>query len=212
MVDIQYLMNRYNISSKPGLIKFIKNHIEEINIDGEHAAIKVNQWKFDEIAVERLDKIRGFGIVGVVDERLESQKIHERDLVIAEQKDLLLSAQNKIIELTAEAAKVEVLKEENTRLIQEKNQIQEKLEKVSAEKNAQFEQFQNEKSQQSVAFEKEKLQIKAENEKLKENCSAANWQIEQMKNNFEQNNNSSWWIFTLIGAAAAGVLVFVFMK
>ena len=39
---------------------YVKKHLEEINVDGEHAVIHKGKWHFDDIAIARLEEMRGY--------------------------------------------------------------------------------------------------------------------------------------------------------
>ena len=58
------------------MVDYVKRHLDEINEGGEHARLARGCWQFDEIAVKRLEKLRGFGISGVM-EKVESDEIKE---------------------------------------------------------------------------------------------------------------------------------------
>ena len=39
---------------------YVKKHLDEINVDGEHAIVHRGKWHFDEIAIARLEQMRGY--------------------------------------------------------------------------------------------------------------------------------------------------------
>lgn len=39
---------------------YVKKHLEEINSDGEHAVLHRGKWHFDDIAIARLEQMRGY--------------------------------------------------------------------------------------------------------------------------------------------------------
>lgn len=39
---------------------YVKKHLEEINVDGEHAVLHRGKWHFDDIAIARLEQMRGY--------------------------------------------------------------------------------------------------------------------------------------------------------
>lgn len=68
------LQKRYNMNSKQAFLKYVREHMDEINVDGEHAAkSKTKEWEFDEVARTRLDTLRGISNISVVQET-ESEK------------------------------------------------------------------------------------------------------------------------------------------
>ena len=38
----------------------INKHLQDLNVDGEHAAIHRGKWFIDDIAIARLEQLRGF--------------------------------------------------------------------------------------------------------------------------------------------------------
>jgi hypothetical protein len=39
---------------------YINKHLQDLNVDGEHAAIHRGKWFIDDIAITRLEQLRGF--------------------------------------------------------------------------------------------------------------------------------------------------------
>lgn len=39
---------------------YVKKHLDEINSDGEHAVLHRGKWHFDDTAIARLEKMRGY--------------------------------------------------------------------------------------------------------------------------------------------------------
>jgi hypothetical protein len=56
---MQDLVERYGIK-RQSLLEYTKNHISELNEDGVHARKFGKEWKFDTVAVKRLDELRGY--------------------------------------------------------------------------------------------------------------------------------------------------------
>ena len=147
MQNIKELMKRYNIS-RQGIMSFVDRHLDKINADGEeHAKQTVDGWQFDEIAVQKIDKLRGLSEVAII-ESGETGQIAELKEEVENLKSLLLMTQNKLLQkqeellsaerkylLTESASKVEEVRREN---LEEKlasaeiqmNTMQKKLEKA----------------------------------------------------------------------------------
>lgn len=149
---VRDLMERYNVT-RPGIIQFVKAHLDEINADGEHAVITKGEWNFDKEAVKKIDELRKYGAVEIV-QGIENDKI----MVLREENERLLrensAMKDKIIEMSgtvsnlyqqvtenqklAIAAKIseeqrKKAEEENTNLKVEKATLAQKLEQ--AQKN-----------------------------------------------------------------------------
>lgn len=39
---------------------YVKKHLNKINVDGEHAVMHRGKWHFDDIAIARLEEMRGY--------------------------------------------------------------------------------------------------------------------------------------------------------
>lgn len=105
MATMKELAGHFGVAI-PTLHEYVKNHLNEINVDGEHAAQRAGKWIFDSVAVKRLEELRGFGIAGVLEE-LESQKIKDRDIMIANLQTALLTAQQDTINALQRVAESE---------------------------------------------------------------------------------------------------------
>jgi len=46
--------------SVQAIADYVKKHLEEINVDGEHAVLHRGKWHFDDIAIARLEQMRGY--------------------------------------------------------------------------------------------------------------------------------------------------------
>ena len=154
MQNIKELMKRYSIS-RQGIMSFVDRHLDKINADGEeHAKQTVDGWQFDEVAVQKIDKLRGLSEVAIIESE-ETGQIAELKEEVENLKSLLLMTQNKLLQkqeelnenqkqlmlaekkylLTESASKVEEVKREN---LEEKlasaeiqmNTMQKKLEKA----------------------------------------------------------------------------------
>lgn len=73
------------------MTEYVKNHLDVLNKDGEHAAMKAGRWVFDAIAVERLEDLRGWG-TGSVMEEVESKKIKQAAALIRDLQNQLVQA------------------------------------------------------------------------------------------------------------------------
>ena len=97
MANINDLMLRYKTQTAGAIRKFIVRHLHEINIDGvEHAKQTSNGWIFDAEAVKRIDELRGFSQVAII-ENAESETIKELQNEIDDLKQILLMTQAKLI-------------------------------------------------------------------------------------------------------------------
>lgn len=106
MATLQEMCDHFRVK-KSAMIDYVKRHLDEINEGGEHARLARGCWQFDEIAVKRLEKLRGFGISGVM-EKVESDEIKELKVTIDNLQVALLAAQQDTVKankLVAEAEK-----------------------------------------------------------------------------------------------------------
>ena len=98
MLNTQDLMNRYKIS-KSGIRLFINRNLSKINADGiEHAKQTSEGWLFDAEAVKRIDELRGFSQIAIVEQQ-ESETIKELQQENENLRQLLLIAQSKLIKV-----------------------------------------------------------------------------------------------------------------
>ena len=98
MADTKDLMQRYNITLQ-SVRRFISRNLDKINDDGvEHAKQTPEGWQFDDIAVQKIDKLRGLSQVAIVD-RDESERIKELKEENENLRHLLLVTQSKVIQL-----------------------------------------------------------------------------------------------------------------
>ncbi len=111
MADIGDLMKRYGIQTAQGMARYVRAHLEELNVDGDHAIKKGAGWELDETAVQRLDSIRKLRadevIQNIDNAEIKSLTIENRNLqttLMNMQHDLQL-AQHRIIELQDETIK-----------------------------------------------------------------------------------------------------------
>lgn len=57
--SITDLMDRYNLT-RQAVLQYLAKHLDEVNTDGAHAYKIKGDWQLDEIALQRLDKSRGY--------------------------------------------------------------------------------------------------------------------------------------------------------
>lgn len=110
MATMQEMCEHFRIK-KSAMVDYVKRHLDEINEGGEHARLARGCWQFDEIAVKRLEKLRGFGISGVI-EKVESNEIKELKVTIDNLQVALLAAQQETVKankLVADAEKAQRL-------------------------------------------------------------------------------------------------------
>ena len=114
VATLQEMCDHFRVK-KSAMGDYVKRHIDEINEGGEHARLARGCWQFDEIAVKRLEKLRGFGISGVM-EKVESDEIKELKVTIDNLQVALLAAQQD----TVKANKLVAEAEKSQRLLVEK--------------------------------------------------------------------------------------------
>lgn len=73
------------------MTEYVKKHLDVLNKDGEHAAMKAGRWVFDAVAVERLEDLRGWGTGGVMEE-VESKKLKQAAELIRDLQNQLVQA------------------------------------------------------------------------------------------------------------------------
>ena len=114
--SMSFLMERYAIRQQ-SLNEYVKNHLAELNADGEHAVKIGKAWQFDAEAIRILDKLRDFtdGSVAIYDyENPETVRANEAEAKLGEalkmieglresnkRKDEALQSQARTLELQA---------------------------------------------------------------------------------------------------------------
>lgn len=96
MATIQDLCGRYRVGTS-AMTDYVKRHIDAINCDGDHARLARGQWSFDELAVQRLDSLRGFGVAGVI-EAVENKEIRDLKIMVDNLQTTLLHAQQQTVD------------------------------------------------------------------------------------------------------------------
>lgn len=135
------LQKRYNMNSKQAFLKYVREHMDEINVDGEHAAkSKTKEWEFDEVARTRLDTLRGISNISVVPET-ESEKVNQ------------LNDQIKTLQTTVTMLQQEIIKEKeatNTALQEAQRLLKERQTLLLSSKEL-------EKSKEIIAHQQETI-------------------------------------------------------
>lgn len=130
MYTTNELIERYGMSSRQALLKYVKTHEKEINASGNHAFKNGSgEWNFDDTAVKIIDGLRGYGQINVVQEA-DTEIINQYKEQIDNLKTTLAMVQQKLIESQKET--VNALKE-NNQLIKERQRLltaSEELEKA----------------------------------------------------------------------------------
>ena len=94
--DLQRLCK---VNSPQVMLIFVKNHLAEINRDGEHAEKIGKSWLFDEIAVKRIMELRAQTTHARADkETPEQAEIRQARIVVTKAQQQIIMLQNKTIE------------------------------------------------------------------------------------------------------------------
>lgn len=96
-ITIQGLMKICKVNTPQVMLLWVKNHLAEINTDGEHAKKEGKSWLFDEIAVNRIIELRGDAIPARAERETKEQGELRRAQI------LLTKTQHSIIELQSKA-------------------------------------------------------------------------------------------------------------
>ena len=96
-ITIQGLMKLCKVNTPQVMLLWVKNHLAEINTDGEHAKKEGKSWLFDEIAVHRIIELRGDAIPARAERETKEQAELRRAQI------LLTKTQQNIIELQSKA-------------------------------------------------------------------------------------------------------------
>ena len=59
MASLKDTATHFGISVQ-AISDYVKKHLDEINFDGEHAVLHRGKWHFDDTAITRLEKMRGY--------------------------------------------------------------------------------------------------------------------------------------------------------
>lgn len=116
MHSFESICERYSIT-KGALSQYIKNRIEEVNKDGEHIIRSGQKIYFDDVAVERLDKMRNF-----------ISNIELANEITAQQEKLKLYEENRKLRIL-----IETLQKEKTQALADVATAYKQLESVRTE-------------------------------------------------------------------------------
>lgn len=87
------------VNSPQVMLIFVKNHLAEINRDGEHAEKIGKSWLFDEIAVKRIMELRAQTTHARADkETPEQAELRQARIVVTKAQQQIIMLQNKTIE------------------------------------------------------------------------------------------------------------------
>lgn len=140
---MQFLVERYEIK-RQSLLEYTKNHISELNEGGVHARKFGKEWRFDEVAVNRLDEMRGYLGTAIATNNYETaemvrikdleQELDKAKAEIAQQKEWLDSQartmKNQLSMLEANENRIKFLADNNAKLQQLTNRADEEKKKV----------------------------------------------------------------------------------
>ena len=59
LATLKETANHFGVSIQ-AMSDYVKKHIAEINTDGEHAVLHRGRWHFDNIAISRMEQMRGY--------------------------------------------------------------------------------------------------------------------------------------------------------
>lgn len=167
MHSFENICERYGIT-KGALSQYIKNRIEEVNKDGEHIIRSGQKIYFDDVAVERLDKMRNF-----------VSNIELANEITAQQEKLKLYEENRKLRIL-----IETLQKEKTQALADVATAYKQLESVRTEFLDVSKIMRLESAQDKAAAEAAKEQAAAaaaEKEKIQQELQAAMQEIGQYK-------------------------------
>lgn len=160
---MQFLIERYEVR-RQSLLEYTKNHISELNEDGVHARKFGKEWRFDEVAVSRLDELRGYLGASVATnnyETAEIARIKELERLLADSKDkideLEISLESREATIRIQADLIATTKEQNARLIGEKDKLLLLTSQAEAEKQAQTERIESLEAENALVAERARL-------------------------------------------------------
>lgn len=177
MHSFENICERYGIT-KGALSQYIKPRMEEINRDGEHIIRSGQKIYFDDVAVQRLDKMRNFN------SSIElAQEVAEKEAHIA------VLQENKILR-----AKIEKLQQEKIQALSDVTEAYKKLEDIRANFLEASKVMRLESAQDKAAATAAKEQAAAaaaEKEKIQQELQAAMQKIGQYKGIAQVNADES---------------------
>ena len=95
------LMARYSLSSA-AFRKYVNAKLDVINEDGKHAWKQSNEWLFDEVAVRKLDSLRGYGTT-IVEKADDSEEVLRLRDEISTLKTTMLGLMKELADAQGEA-------------------------------------------------------------------------------------------------------------
>lgn len=151
MASVDEIMKRYNLTTSQGATRLIRAYLDRLNADGDHAIRRSTGWELDEVAVRRLDEIRGLTRSEAI-QNLENAEIRSLTASVQTLQTALLRAQD-----ATTRAQQQVLQAQ-TAVIHGKDQLlamQERLataEQRAAEQSAHAEMVQRDLERTTVAL------------------------------------------------------------
>ena len=168
MFNVNDLVSRYGNVTSRAIRMFVQRNIDKINdSDVEHAKQTIDGWQFDAEAVKRIDELRGFSQIAVV-EQTESERIKELREENENLRRLLLIAQSDLIQTQ------KLLQDNQTKLLTSESRAGENdmaLVRIQAD-------LEIEKSKRKIAEEKV-AEVKSQ---LEKHLDESNRQLEKIKN------------------------------
>ena len=98
-ITIQGLMKLCKVNTPQVMLLWVKNHLAEINTDGEHAKKEGKSWLFDEIAVRRIIELRGDAIPARAErETKEQAELKRAQILLTKTQQNVIELQSKVLE------------------------------------------------------------------------------------------------------------------
>lgn len=161
--NMTFLIERYEVKRQT-MQEYINKHISELNEGGVHARKFGKEWKFDVVAVNRLDELRGYigaSLSNVDYETEEIARIKELERLLADSKDkideLEISLESREATIRIQADLIATTKEQNARLIGEKDKLLLLTSQAEAEKQAQTERIESLEAENALVAERARL-------------------------------------------------------
>lgn len=86
--------------SVPAMLGYVRRNLEEINSDGNHAYKHRGDWQFDEVAVERIKRLREASKAELWSNKVKLRKLtKEQELDLNEMKSVVSKLENKVKKL-----------------------------------------------------------------------------------------------------------------
>ena len=188
------LMVRYGLSSA-AFRKYVNAKLDVINEDGKHAWKQSNEWLFDDVAVRKLDSLRGFGTT-IVEKADDSEEVLRLRDEISTLKTTMLGLMKELADAQGEAKNAYKELAEAKMLALESKLMKDKLvraEEEAAENKAAYIEAQHKLS--AITNEHNELQLYAKlvegrfkDEKEHSTSLEQNVQHESARNNLLSNN------------------------